>query len=91
MKALEGVGDAGLGEWEERGQDAYHVRRRLTVEEQAPIGGACDIRGSREAQDQLQNAWKWIRLYPPAIREFARREIESAIPLTPEPTKEETR
>ena len=75
LAALEGVGDASLGEWEERGETAYHVRRRLTPEEQAPIGDACDIRGSAEGQERLSRLWRYLH---PAVRVFASEEIVSA-------------
>ena len=64
MKALEGVGDASLGEWEEVTEKAYHVRRRLTAEEQAGVGDACDIRGTAEAEERLQRSWKLVESLP---------------------------
>ena len=75
-EVIEGVGDAGLGEWDERGEIAYHIRRRLTPEEQLNVGPACDIRGGREAQERLTRAWKYL---PVNLRGFARREIEQAL------------
>jgi hypothetical protein len=44
--ALDGVGDPLLGEWEEWTGRAYHLRRRLTSAEAAPIGPAVDVRGT---------------------------------------------
>ncbi len=49
LQVLAGVGDAALGEWDEEGEIAYHVRRRLTAEEAADIG-VVDVRGTPEAQ-----------------------------------------
>ena len=72
-EVLEGVGDSALGEWEESGDVAYHVRRRLTLEEQSTIGEACDIRGMDEAQDRFHKAWRWLH---PQLRQIARAEIE---------------
>lgn len=47
--ALRGVGDATLGEWLEMGATAFHVRRRLTAEEQLLVGDVVDVRGTPEA------------------------------------------
>jgi hypothetical protein len=49
MDALQSVGDASLGEWEQYRNQTYHVRRRLTPEEQRKVGNAKDIRGTAEA------------------------------------------
>ena len=38
LKAIEGVGDSDLGEWEERGEGAYHVRRRQHGQKEARPG-----------------------------------------------------
>jgi hypothetical protein len=70
-EVLDGVGDASLGQWEERGETAWHLRRRLTTEEQASIGPACDLRGTKEAQHRLTNAWRWL---PFTLRARAREE-----------------
>lgn len=69
---LEGVGDADLGEWEERGPSAYHIRRRLSAIEQQVIGDACDLRCTREAEERLSRAWRWL---PPEMRQAALGEI----------------
>ena len=76
MKALDGVGAADLGEWEERGERAYHVRRRLTPEEQASVGEACDVRGTEDGGERLQRAWRWLSGMPSGIREFAKHEVQ---------------
>jgi hypothetical protein len=49
LKALEGVGDEALGQWEEWTGKAFHIRRRLSNEEQLLTGDAIDIRGTSEA------------------------------------------
>jgi hypothetical protein len=49
LGALRGVGDAGLGQWLEMGETAFHVRRRLTADEQAKVGDVVDVRGTPEA------------------------------------------
>jgi len=41
-----------LGEWEHMGDIAYHVRRRLTSDEQRKVGDVIDIRGTRDASDR---------------------------------------
>jgi hypothetical protein len=57
--ALRGVGDARRGEWIERGRGGvYHVRRRLSVEEQEPIGEARDIRGTGEERVRLTELFR---------------------------------
>lgn len=76
MKILDGVGDESLGQWEERGASAYHIKRRLTEEEQSSVGVACDIRGSQEADERLQRAWRWLGKRPRFILDFAREEIQ---------------
>jgi hypothetical protein len=54
LVALEGVGDESLGQWEEQGNGGvYHIRRRLSVEEQKVIGDAIDIRGTPEERARL--------------------------------------
>lgn len=47
LQALEGVGD-NRHEWEEWTGRAFHIRRRLTPEEQEYVGPAVDIRGTDE-------------------------------------------
>lgn len=54
FKALEGVGDASLGEWVERTPKAVHIRRRISESEQMVVGGVRDIRGSEEATSRLE-------------------------------------
>lgn len=47
-RALDGVGDASLGEWHEQGHnDVFHIRRRLSKSEQKERGlTMIDIRGT---------------------------------------------
>lgn len=51
--ALEGVGDALLGEWHEWSGRAYHLRRRLTEAEAELIGAVVDVRGTPEGAKRL--------------------------------------
>jgi len=44
LEALQAVGDSNLGQWIERGIIAAHVRRRLSVAEEALVGPVVDIR-----------------------------------------------
>jgi len=56
VQALFGVGDSLLGYWQEWTDQAYHVRCRLSQDEERGIGPAIDIRGTQEAQDRYQSA-----------------------------------
>jgi hypothetical protein len=48
-RALEGVGDASLGEWREAGGNGvFHLRRGVTAAEAALVGPVEDIRGTPE-------------------------------------------
>lgn len=48
-RALDGVGDARLGEWEEAGTGTIvHVRRRLTAGEARLVNVIRDVRGTAE-------------------------------------------
>jgi hypothetical protein len=49
LRMLAGVGDASRGEWWERGGFATHLRRRLSVAEDARVGPVVDVRGTAEA------------------------------------------
>lgn len=60
LRVLEGVGDPTLGQWEEIGIKAFHLRRRLTDEEAQRVGGVCDIRGTVEAQQQFDRMRQYL-------------------------------
>lgn len=49
LVALNDVGDAKRGEWEEMGNVAFHVHRRLSEVEELVVGPVVDIRGTAEA------------------------------------------
>lgn len=54
-RALDGVGDASLGEWlDDTSAVAVHLRRRLSRAEELVVGPACDVRGTAEAHRRLQ-------------------------------------
>lgn len=59
--ALAGVGDASRGQWEEVHR-ALHLRRRLSVAEEALVGPAVDVRDSPEALSRFER----VRPYLPA-------------------------
>jgi hypothetical protein len=64
---LLGVGDAALGEWQEVGDVAVHVRRRLTAAEMryAGIATVVDVRGTEEFTTRIQRMRPFL---PPAMR-----------------------
>lgn len=50
-RVLYGVGEASRGEWSERGGwEFFHLRRRLSTEEELLVGPVMDIRGTPEAE-----------------------------------------
>lgn len=53
LKAIAGVGDKDAGEWHEWTGRTYHVRRRLTPDEQKITGPALDVRGTPEALKRI--------------------------------------
>lgn len=60
---LIGVGTA--QQWEEKGERAYHIRRRLTPKEQARVGPVLDIRGTDEARRRFEVVRQWLPVgYP---------------------------
>lgn len=66
-RALEGVGDAALGEWTEDGP-AFHLRRRLSVAEVIASGLVMrDFRGTVEGAGLLLKLFQQV----PALRVLA--------------------
>jgi hypothetical protein len=59
LAALEGVGDASLGEWEDWTGRAFHVRRRLTDEERDGLE-VVDVRGTPEAERRLRAVQRFL-------------------------------
>jgi len=53
-EVLNGVGDAGLGEWTEDARVAFHLRRRLTPVEAATTGPVIDVRGTPEGARRVR-------------------------------------
>jgi len=64
-RELSGVGDAQLGEWTNASPRAFHLRRRLSLQEESIIGPAVDIRGdTAEVERRLKPVrhivgWNW--------------------------------
>lgn len=73
-RALDGVGDASLGEWTQAPRRVFHLRRRLSAAEVAQVGPVRDIRGTPEAGDRLQAMYPWLHLFPAGV---IRDELES--------------
>jgi hypothetical protein len=57
---LAGVGDASLGEWSERGDLAFHLRRRLSPTEAATIGPVVDVRATAEGARRFAAMRPWL-------------------------------
>ena len=53
-RALDGVGDRALGEWIEATDLAFHLRRRLTVDEAWQTGPVVDVRGTPDGQRRCE-------------------------------------
>ena len=59
--ALDGVGDKSLGEWFTIGKGGvFHLRRRLSMEEQRLIGPAVDIRGTPESIGRMASVQQYL-------------------------------
>lgn len=71
---LDGYGDAQAGEWTEDRPRAFHLRRRLTLEEAKNIGPAVDCRRTPEAMKRF-SAMKAI--LPEFYLPIAIEELES--------------
>lgn len=63
IEALTGVGDATRGEWHEWSGRAYHLRRRLSADEQAQVGDAVDVRGTPEETRRLAAARAYLPMW----------------------------
>jgi hypothetical protein len=72
---LDGYGDASLGEWEEIGRTAFHLRRRLSAAEQQRVGPVVDIRGTDEAVRRVSRVWRWVRQAGPGAEDVAEEEM----------------
>jgi len=67
VDALEGVGNASLGEWRERGDLAVHLRRRLSARERRDAGSltVVDVRGTDEHTRRIDRMKPFL---PPVMR-----------------------
>lgn len=71
-KVLDGVGSQIAGEWHQWTGKAYHIRRRLTLEEMNVTGPIMDIRGTPEAVLRLAPV---RHIVPPEIYDEETRSI----------------
>lgn len=69
---LEHHGDATLGEWTEETGRAFHLRRRLTPDEESKVGPAVDCRETDEGVRRFQ-AMKSV--LPEALYPLVREEL----------------
>ncbi len=67
LDALQGVGSVALGQWEEWSGKAYHIRRRLTCEEQKHVGDVLDIRKTAEAAQRRAAVLSYL---PAALKDL---------------------
>lgn len=65
-RELDGRGDANLGEWREY-TGYYHLRRRLSAEEEKAVGPVADIRGSYEARKRAKTLKQLLTLVPAEV------------------------
>jgi hypothetical protein len=66
-RQLAGVGDASLGEWREWTGHAFHIRRRLSVAEEALTGPVMDIRKTPEARGRTAALGAMLRFAPAEV------------------------
>ena len=64
--AIENVGSANLGQWEEWTGCAFHLRRRLSDAEVLLVGPVVDVRGTAEGRRRLK-AIRDVNPYLPDI------------------------
>ena len=57
---LQGYGDASRGQWEECPDGIFHLRRRLSAEEQLIVGDVLDIRGTPEQDKRWQRVQQYL-------------------------------
>lgn len=74
LRALEGIGNAQLGEWRELTDKAFHIRRRLRPTEEMLVGPAIDLRSSWEGIERFEQMKPFI---PAFFYEQARAELVS--------------
>lgn len=73
-KALVGVGDVDLGQWEDFTGYAFHLRRRLSEAEAELVGDVVDVRGTPEALRRFEVMKPFL---PALLLEFASEELNS--------------
>jgi len=69
MDALQGVGNKALGEWHEWTGTYYHIRRRLTKDEQRKVGDPLDVRATEEGIKRAEAVQRFLPLHMKGIVE----------------------
>ena len=67
LNALQGVGDMDRGQWEEWSGFAYHVRRRLSKDEQMLTGDVIDVRGTPDVEVRYKEVEPYL---PPGMKGY---------------------
>jgi hypothetical protein len=71
---LDGFGNATLGEWTEDRPVAFHLRRRLNMNEEKHVGEAIDCRLTAEAQQRYEAIKPML---PPQALYLVKEEVPS--------------
>jgi hypothetical protein len=72
-------GDASRGEWIEDREKAFHLRRRLTADEESRVGPAVDCRETDEGVQRFQQMKAVLphAIYPLVAEELGSRWVEA--------------
>jgi len=78
FEMLDGYGDSQAGEWTEDRARAFHLRRRLTKDEQWLVGDAVDCRTTDEGARRFQAIKSVLprQVYPLVEEELGARWLE---------------
>jgi hypothetical protein len=72
---LDGFGDISLGEWTQDRPLAFHLRRRLSGEEEKRVGAAIDCRNTEEGKKRFEEIKNML---PPQAIYLAKLELSGA-------------
>lgn len=75
FEMLKGYGDESAGQWIESRPKAFHLRRRLTLEEQNRTGRECDLRGTEEGEKRFETM---KQILPQQLLMMAIEELQSS-------------
>jgi len=75
LKTLNGLGDKNFSEWHDDRAQAYHVRRRLSYNEEQVVGVVVDLRGTYEGHDIAKTFLGSVALHP-MYRVFEKAVVE---------------